>query len=66
MSRQYLLQRTPLADTLTRGEPVWETVTRRVSERALRRLFWQTVNQPMHDTLYIYRMYNGDTNEVIT
>jgi hypothetical protein len=66
MSRQFLLQRTPLADTLKRDEPVWETTNRRLTEKALRKLFWLRVNQPMHDTLYIYRMYNGDTNEVIT
>lgn len=65
MPRQYLLQRTPLSATLRREQPVWETTNRRPSKKSLRRLFWIRVNEPATETLYIYRMFNGDTGEVI-
>lgn len=66
MTRHYQLHRTPLSATLTREPVEWELVCKRSTEKSLRRVYWRFVNQPMHDTLYVYRMYNAETDEVIT
>lgn len=66
LGRRYLLQRSPLSATLTREPVEWETVCKRLDEKSLRRTYWRFVNQPAHDTLYVYRMYDIDRDEVIT
>jgi hypothetical protein len=62
---RYYVQAAPVSDTVSGTTPLWHIIARRLTEKGARRTWWQRVNQPAHDTLFIYRIWDNQEKKVL-